>query len=74
MRGACFALKTWLGRINRYTVEMRIRAVLPYLKGDVLDIGCGSGYLAQFVGNEHLYIGIDINEEKIRLLKQKYAV
>ncbi|MFX0196610.1 MAG: class I SAM-dependent methyltransferase [Candidatus Hodarchaeota archaeon] len=70
MKGTRF-LQSALSRINRYTVERRVEVVLPWVKGDVLDIGCGLAYLAEFVGKEHLYVGIDINEERISLLRQE---
>lgn len=67
------ALIDILGRINQQTVRMRSRPVLPYLKGDLLDIGCGRGYLAQFVGEGQRYVGVDVNPEKIAHLKRLYA-
>lgn len=72
MKGAHYALRACLGRINRYTVERRVQVVLPYLNGDVLDIGCGSGRLADFVSKGQGYVGVAINEERIYLLKRKY--
>ena len=73
MRGARSVLKTCLGRINRYTIEKRVQVVLPWVKGDVLDVGCGAGYLARSVGGGQRYVGIDVSEEKVQLLKQKYV-
>lgn len=49
----------------------RNELVIPWLKGDVLDIGCGSGYLAHFASKEQRYVGVDINEERISLLKRE---
>ncbi len=62
-----------LGRINQQMVRMRSRPVLPYLKGDLLDIGCGWGYLAQFVGEGQRYVGVDVNRERIAYLRRLYA-
>lgn len=72
MKGARSILKACLGRINRYTTEKRVQVALPWVKGDVLDIGCGAGYLAHSVSKGQRYVGIDVNEERIHLLKRKY--
>jgi len=72
MKGARSILKACLGRINRYTIEKRVQVALPWVKGDVLDIGCGSGYLAHFVSKGQRYVGIDVSEERLHLLKRKY--
>ncbi|MBA7631197.1 putative S-adenosylmethionine-dependent methyltransferase [subsurface metagenome] len=59
-------------RIGRWTIKRRSEVVLPWLRGDVLDIGCGWGYLARFVSEGQCYVGIDINEEIISSLKREY--
>ncbi|MCL0091668.1 class I SAM-dependent methyltransferase [Dehalococcoidales bacterium] len=59
-------------RIGRWATKRRCEVVLPWLRGDVLDIGCGEGYLARFVSERQRYVGIDINEEIISSLKREY--
>ena len=73
MKSARAILNAGLLRINRYTVEKRVRTILPWVKGDVLDIGCGSGYLAQYIGKGQRYVGVDVNEDRIHSLKHKYV-
>ncbi len=73
MKGERPILKACLGRVNRYTVERRVQVALPWVKGDVLDIGCGSGLLARSVGNGQRYVGVDISEDRIYPLKRKYV-
>lgn len=59
-------------RIDRWATKRRSEVVLPWLRGDVLDIGCGWAYLAPFVSEGQRYVGIDIKEEIISLLKREY--
>jgi len=67
------ALSTILLKINQYTIEKRVRVTIPWMKGDVLDVGCGTGLLAQHVSKGQRYFGIDVNEDKIQSLKLKYT-
>jgi 2-polyprenyl-3-methyl-5-hydroxy-6-metoxy-1,4-benzoquinol methylase len=46
--------------------QWRIRRVLPYLFGDVLDFGCGRGNLADFVPSSR-YLGVDLDEESLQI-------
>lgn len=48
-----------------------MQAAIPFLNGRVLDVGCGSGALANFVP-EHRYFGIDMDSTSIELAKQTY--
>jgi len=43
--------------VGRRLESMRIRAVLPYIKGRLLDIGCGMNHLARAYGNG---VGVDV--------------
>lgn len=43
--------------LGKFLVKRRIRAVLPYVKGRLLDIGCGTNELARLHGNG---IGVDV--------------
>jgi len=54
--------------INRVATK-RNDAVKPYLRGNVLDIGCGKAYLTKFVPVGS-YTGIDANENIVRRLKE----
>jgi 2-polyprenyl-3-methyl-5-hydroxy-6-metoxy-1,4-benzoquinol methylase len=49
----------------------RIRAALPYISGDVLDIGCGNGALAAFVPPER-YCGYDRAADAISMAVRQH--
>lgn len=51
-------------------VEMQcaIRYV-QYLKGDIVDIGCGDGIIAKILFDRRLAVGFDINEKVVRKAK-----
>lgn len=47
-----------LDRLGRFNLNRRIKAVLPYIEGDLLDVGCGGNELVRsYSGNG---IGIDV--------------
>ena len=49
----------------------RVSAVLPYLKGRVLDFGCGSGFVSQFVAPD-AYLGVDRDSPSLAQAKEIY--
>jgi SAM-dependent methyltransferase len=53
------------GRLSPYLRRKRFKAATPYLKGRVLDFGCGSGALAALIDAEH-YLGVEVDEESLR--------
>lgn len=52
------------GLLSPFLKRQRISAVIPYLKGRVLDVGCGNGALAGHVDSGS-YVGIDIDPTSI---------
>lgn len=48
-----------------------MEAVLPHIKGKVLDIGCGVGKLTEYLGKES-YLGVDIDEESLGIARKNY--
>jgi len=59
--------------VGAYASMTRYEAVRRlWLRGDVLDIGCGLAYLAQFVDTGWIYIGIGGRGKLIETLKQDY--
>jgi len=56
------------GLLSSFLRSQRIKAVKPYLKGMVLDIGCGTGILAETVPTER-YLGTDINKMSLQLAR-----
>ncbi|MBW8035001.1 MAG: methyltransferase domain-containing protein [Planctomycetes bacterium] len=59
------------GILSPFLRKLRIKTALPYIKGSVLDFGCGVGNLAEFVNHE-MYIAIDIDEESISIAQSSY--
>ncbi len=53
------------GILSPWLRNQRFKAVLPYLKGHILDYGCGSGGLAQHIRPE-FYFGVDVDRESIQ--------
>lgn len=50
---------------------LRLRIVRPYLRGMVLDVGCGSGVLASVV-QPGSYLGVDVDEEALAEARRQY--
>jgi ubiquinone/menaquinone biosynthesis C-methylase UbiE len=62
--------------INRNAFQMWMRSFFfkplrPYLKGDVLDLGCGIGEIANYVKKRACYFGVDINPYCVEYIKSK---
>lgn len=59
------------GFLSPWLRQKRINAVLPYLRGKVLDVGCGVGKLSTFCKND-IYFGVDLDIESINLAKNRH--
>lgn len=59
------------GLLSPYLRRKRIQAVIPHLKGKVLDFGCGAGVLASLVDREK-YLGVDIDEISLQKAKGSF--
>lgn len=59
------------GLLSPFLRKQRILAARPYLSGRILDFGCGSGSLAVYV-KPNQYFGFDIDEESIKIARQKF--
>ena len=59
------------GLLSPWLRRRRIEAALPYLEGRVLDVGCGSGALAEYVAADR-YCGVDIDAASLALARAKY--
>jgi len=58
--------------LTPFLQEKRISKVKRHVKGNLLDVGCGSGALLPCVDPSSIYVGIDLNEKNISDLKQKF--
>lgn len=57
--------------LGKCLVNLRVKNVLPYLKGDLLDIGCGTNKLVERYGNG---IGVDVYQwENVNLVVKDTA-
>lgn len=57
------------GLFSPWLRGQRINAVLPFIKGRVLDVGAGSGALAQWVGADR-YHGVEIDSASLHIARQ----
>ena len=49
------------GLLSPWLRKQRFKAAMPYLKGRILDFGCGSGALAALIDAEY-YLGVEVDE------------
>ena len=62
------------GILSNYLSKQRSKKVLPYLKGDILDVGCGPGFNSVYLKDKFInYIGIDYSEEFIKIAKSLHS-
>jgi 2-polyprenyl-3-methyl-5-hydroxy-6-metoxy-1,4-benzoquinol methylase len=59
------------GLLTPFLYRQRVRAVLPYLRGSVLDHGCGVYSLASQVAPEN-YLGVDIDEDALAAVRSRH--
>jgi len=59
------------GFLSPFLRKRRIAAALPYVRGKVLDFGCGVGRFSELVPPEQ-YTGVDLDEESIALARREY--
>lgn len=57
------------GLLSPYLRRKRIEAVRPYLRGSILDFGCGTGMLSGFA-EPGSYYGVDRDSESIDLARK----
>ncbi len=60
------------GLLSPYLRERRFEAAEPYLEqGRVLDVGCGIGRLAEYVGPER-YLGFDLDHDSVEQARREH--
>jgi len=57
------------GLLSPFLRWRRLKVVLPYIRGKVLDFGCGVGLLVRYLSSEECYIGVDIDQKSIDTAK-----
>ena len=58
--------------LSDYLTKKRIQAVKPYIKGNVLDLGCGFTKIPPLLAPEQKYVGVDQNQKAISVMLSKY--
>lgn len=59
------------GLLSPFLRQRRLKAATPYLKGRVLDVGCGSGVLAGLVDSTS-YLGVEVHEASLNRAKDYF--
>ncbi len=59
------------GLLSPWLRKQRFAAAEPYLHGQVLDFGCGSGALAAFVSSDR-YLGVDMDEISLHQARLRF--
>lgn len=59
------------GLLSPFLRARRLAAVQPYLRGRVLDVGCGSGAMAALVPPDR-YVGVEPDVEMLELARQRH--
>lgn len=59
------------GLLSPWLRKQRFKAAMPYLKGRILDFGCGSGTLAALIDAEH-YLGVELDETSLQQARSHF--
>jgi 2-polyprenyl-3-methyl-5-hydroxy-6-metoxy-1,4-benzoquinol methylase len=59
------------GLLSPFLQRRRIAAARPFLHGRILDVGCGSGALANIIPPEN-YLGVDVDEKSLSNARRLY--
>ena len=60
------------GLLTGYLHRRRNAAVQRYLKGDVLEIGCGPAIVARWLDSSQRYVGVEMQPESMTHLRRKF--
>lgn len=56
--------------LSRRLHRARLEAILPHIRGDVLDIGCGSAAVAGYLAKSQSYVGIEVDPVMVAELQR----
>ncbi len=59
--------------LSNYLQRQRLMKVRPYLRGRILDIGCGDASLVAFLTPQQSYTGIDVNADVVERHRARYS-
>ena len=59
------------GLFSPFLQSQRVKVARSYIKGKVLDVGCGSGVLAGIVPADH-YVGVDVDEQALVIARKQH--
>lgn len=60
------------GLLSPFLRQRRIAIAINYIKGKVLDFGCGTGLLAKYIPSK-FYIGVDIDQDSLDKAKKNFS-
>jgi 2-polyprenyl-3-methyl-5-hydroxy-6-metoxy-1,4-benzoquinol methylase len=58
--------------LSEFLTKRRINAVTPYLKGKILDLGCGYSRIPPLLSSKQSYVGVETNPQTINWLEKKF--
>lgn len=62
-----------MGLLSPYIKRQRLAMVAPYVRGDVLELGCGPGTaLDHWAGRMDSYTGVDYRDDLVRTLRKRH--
>ena len=47
--------------------------VKPFIRGDILEVGCGSGNLTGWLLQQGMVLAVDLNEDYLRIVQERYG-
>jgi len=60
--------------LANYIHQRRTLAIMPYIQGDVLDLGCGVSRIPRYLNQDSKYVGVEIDPKLIEWLKKTYPL
>ena len=61
-----------MGLLSKRAQAARMGKVLPWVRGSVLDIGCGEAVILERLGSVDRYCGIEHTADRVEQLRRQY--